>query len=352
MVDVTATVTRGSGATATLPSDGYYVLTKTDSSLANSQVHSNTGAPNYDVRHLLSDLDTASGGQVLVAGSGSGDNLTLQSTSNATKGKILFGLAGNSVYDEANDRLGLNVSSPSYVFDMDGDARITLGGTEMIVIDLTRTGNTVNKHGIDFNITDSSTKGVNYIDLTANITGTGGKTGIGIDLTSGASSTGELYGYSVFTLSQNASAHTFGADFNAVSYAGAMATGVRIIAYDEAGQTACTLRGLDIGCVKNLAGSVAQVIYINAYGPETMNYGITFNGTFTDGIDTTSATMTNALKLAPAQKITTSGGTLKLGSGDGKVDFVDATVTGSTVTHDAYVELDVGGSTYKFMLGS
>jgi hypothetical protein len=51
------------------------------------------------------------GGQTLRGGTGSGDNLTLLSTSHATKGKVLLGTL--SGYDEVNDRLGLGTQSPS-----------------------------------------------------------------------------------------------------------------------------------------------------------------------------------------------------------------------------------------------
>jgi len=50
--------------------------------------------------------------------------------------------------------------------------------------------------------------------------------------------------------------------------------------------------------------------------------------------------------------ITTGKGTLNLGSADGKVNFSTATRVASTVTHDGYVELEIAGSSYKFMLGS
>ena len=39
-----------------LPWDAYYVLTKAEPSLSNSKVHPNTGAPNYNLTHLLSGL--------------------------------------------------------------------------------------------------------------------------------------------------------------------------------------------------------------------------------------------------------------------------------------------------------
>jgi hypothetical protein len=56
---------------------------------------------------LLNNLGL-SGGQTIVGGTASGDNLTLSSTSNATKGSILF---GTSAYDEANNRLGIGTTS-------------------------------------------------------------------------------------------------------------------------------------------------------------------------------------------------------------------------------------------------
>ena len=44
-------------------------------------------------------------------------------------------------------------------------------------------------------------------------------------------------------------------------------------------------------------------------------------------------------------------GTLNLG-GTANVNFAGATRTAATVTHDAYVTLEIGGVAYKFMLGS
>ena len=60
-----------------------------------------------------------SGGQTAVGGTASGNNLTLSSTSNATKGKIIFGTA--SAYDQANDRLGISTTSPTVKLDVVGN---------------------------------------------------------------------------------------------------------------------------------------------------------------------------------------------------------------------------------------
>lgn len=67
-------------------------------------------------------------GQTLIGGTASGDDLTLQSTSHATRGNILFGSAGNSVYDEVNNRLGLGVTSPLYRLDVENVNAVAAGG--------------------------------------------------------------------------------------------------------------------------------------------------------------------------------------------------------------------------------
>lgn len=50
-----------------------------------------------------------SGGQTLIGGTASGDDLTLSSTSHGTKGTIIFGTSG---YDEVNNRLGIKTAAP------------------------------------------------------------------------------------------------------------------------------------------------------------------------------------------------------------------------------------------------
>ena len=55
----------------------------------------------------------------LTGNTGSGDDLTLQSTSHATKGKVLF---GTSAYDEVNNRLGIRTTAPTYAIDIAGGA--------------------------------------------------------------------------------------------------------------------------------------------------------------------------------------------------------------------------------------
>lgn len=62
-----------------------------------------------EAQALYALLAGRSGGQTLRGGTASGDDLTLMSTNNATKGSIFFGSSG---YDEVNNRLGIKVSDP------------------------------------------------------------------------------------------------------------------------------------------------------------------------------------------------------------------------------------------------
>ena len=83
-----------------------------------------TGLTNI-VGTITSNLSTGvSGGQSVVGGTSSGNNLTLSSTSNATKGKILF---GTSAYDEVNNQLGIGTTTPLNKLDVYGDLTIGNG---------------------------------------------------------------------------------------------------------------------------------------------------------------------------------------------------------------------------------
>jgi hypothetical protein len=55
-----------------------------------------------------------SGGQVLYGGTASGNNLTLLSTSAATKGSIFFSTGSTSAFDQTNVRLGIGTAAPVY----------------------------------------------------------------------------------------------------------------------------------------------------------------------------------------------------------------------------------------------
>jgi hypothetical protein len=73
--------------------------------------HSELGSLGADDHSQYPLLLGRTGGQTLIGSVASGENLTLKSTSHATKGKIILGTA--AAYNEATSNLGLGTTSPS-----------------------------------------------------------------------------------------------------------------------------------------------------------------------------------------------------------------------------------------------
>lgn len=89
------------------------VLARSSNTLAFQQVSDAMLSSSYAL------LAGRSGGQTLIGGTGSGENLTLQSTSHGTKGKILMGSSGTElVVDDVNDRVGVGTAGPSHTLDV------------------------------------------------------------------------------------------------------------------------------------------------------------------------------------------------------------------------------------------
>ena len=65
------------------------------------------------------------GGQALNGGTAAGDDLTLSSTTNATKGTIFLGTL--SAYDEVNNRLGLKITTPTRTLESYGTLKVSNG---------------------------------------------------------------------------------------------------------------------------------------------------------------------------------------------------------------------------------
>lgn len=59
-----------------------------------------------------------SGGQTIIGGTAAGEGINFKTTSHPTKGKVIFGNAGTTVYDEVNERLGVGTASPAAVVDL------------------------------------------------------------------------------------------------------------------------------------------------------------------------------------------------------------------------------------------
>jgi hypothetical protein len=91
-----------------------------------------------------------SGGQSLVGGSASANDLSLSSTSNATKGKIKLG--ANSAFDEANTRLGIGNNAPESLlhlqennvkYNINANSSTTSGAVNAVLASVATASNSV-----------------------------------------------------------------------------------------------------------------------------------------------------------------------------------------------------------------
>lgn len=110
------------------PSDAQYLVLAVDGTLTNERVATaGTGITFADAGAgstltISAKLSTgAAGGQSAIGGTAASENLTLSSTSHATKGKLIF---GTSAYDEANNRLGIGTASPVSMIDVSAPAGV------------------------------------------------------------------------------------------------------------------------------------------------------------------------------------------------------------------------------------
>lgn len=108
-----------------------------DTHIANTALHFTVASIDHGSISGLADDDHTqytllagrSGGQSLTGGTSQGNNLTLLSSSHETKGKIIFGNAGTTVFDEVNNRIGIKTSSPLYELHVTGTAVADIFGT-------------------------------------------------------------------------------------------------------------------------------------------------------------------------------------------------------------------------------
>lgn len=122
------------------------------------------------------------GGQTINGGTASGDNLTLSSTSNATKGKIFLG--ANSAYDGANTRLGIGITSPSRALDVSGDA--ALSGNAHV------NGTTLDTTSGSFNLVNTNATTVNFAGAATTLSL--GAPAAAINIGAGSTGTVSLFG--------------------------------------------------------------------------------------------------------------------------------------------------------------
>lgn len=135
---------------------------------------------------VTSNLSTGvSGGQSVIGGTALGDNLTLSSTTNASKGRILF---GSSAYNETNDRLGIGITSPISTTEIYSGGNSSANG---LIISQGNTGGNTNSGRLFFSNTAAysssfaiySDGGVLRFNYGANPASTSGTTGFAMSNT-------------------------------------------------------------------------------------------------------------------------------------------------------------------------
>lgn len=94
---------------------------------------------------LLASTLGITGGTTLIGDTAASGNLTLQSTSNATKGKIVV---GTSAYDEVNNRLGIGNAAPGTALDVTGVITSLLGTSTGKMTDVGRANTQTSAAGI------------------------------------------------------------------------------------------------------------------------------------------------------------------------------------------------------------
>lgn len=112
--------------------------------------HGSISGLNDDDHAQYALLAGRSGGQSLVGGSASANDLSLSSTSNATKGKIKLG--ANSAFDEANTRLGIGSNAPESLlhlqennvkYNISANSSTTSGAVNAVLASVATTSNSV-----------------------------------------------------------------------------------------------------------------------------------------------------------------------------------------------------------------
>ncbi|MEI6400494.1 MAG: tail fiber domain-containing protein [bacterium] len=169
------------------------VLSSTDWSTFNNKENTLTFSTGLTriVDTITNNLSTGiSGGQSVIGGTASGENLTLSSTSNVTKGSILF---GNSTYDEANNRMAIGTTS----FDGTNPEKLLVAAGVTSSVNVVKGTGSINSY-LQLNIqntnagtlassdvvatADNGSETTGYVDMGINSSGyTGGVMGVAND---------------------------------------------------------------------------------------------------------------------------------------------------------------------------
>ena len=283
---------------------------------------------------ITNNLSTGiSGGQSVVGGTAASNNLTLSSTSNATKGKINFGTGSTSAYDELNDRFGVGSTSPTNQLYIRKDA---IGTTQ------------VTTAGITLENTTAAALGSQQFSPAIYFNGNGYKSGapaasqqsIGRIFLSPAQGAASVLGNLVFQISDNGSAYT---NRLAVNNTNTVITTGGNVDYTFA-QAGLTSSGFNLAISNTGSSITSELSYGSASSSNTdTSTSRTFH-TFNGGFSPASGTPTNTfMALNPTINW---GGT----PGAGSYDILKINVTETSVPtgEKNLINVGTGGGSYAF----
>ena len=140
-----------------LPWDAYYVLTKAEARLTNSQLHPNTGTPDYNIKHDVSDISDIDTSYLKIDGSNANQEIDIGSENLTTTGTItahtinaitvlnvndgisvpifqFYYSAGHVLRDASNNKVFLKgYASGDLDLGQDGDVDLSKSGSTTIV---------------------------------------------------------------------------------------------------------------------------------------------------------------------------------------------------------------------------
>lgn len=293
---------------------------------------------------ITNNLSTGvSGGQTIIGGTASGNNLTYSSTSNATKGFHYWGSSTLMAFDETNGRLGIGQATPTAKLEVVAGALATSARQALTVTGSGTSGQTL--IGALVNITSTSGGSNSYaLRVKLNAGNTGGSANSTLENYNAVAGTGTTLNIgSAFTSPLANVVNTM--------FASATTTGTNIGGYGDAsgGNTNYGLVGKAVG-TKNSGVNIGTIGIAANAGTSPINIGGYFgmqtteatikgssvalaadNGTTTSNIFEARDGGTSVFTVADGGAITATGA-INLTDGANKSVGVSAAMTAGTIT--------------------
>ena len=254
---------------------------------------------------IFAKLAGLAGGQTLIGGTAASENLTLQSTSHATRGKLLLG--SSAAYDEVNVRLGVGTQAPSakiHVIGTTEQERLGYDASNYYAVTVSSTGT----------VTHEATGGTHAIK------GVNSLATLGTEILTNSSFASDLSGWtdsaSSWSWSAGSALHTPGSASTLSQTVSGIASGTTyVLDIVISGRTAGTVSfGLgsvtlvDYGTITAISSSRTKVLIAAETG--SVSFVVTPTSDFDGKLDSLSLKAVTAGSVTPTLTLLDSTGTL------------------------------------------